>query len=643
MMKKYLLFVFFLLLLSVIVNSETILEYNETDYVNVRPTAQDPDDDRLTYFFNWPLSTKGTWQTDYGDAGIYHTKVTVSDGRMLTSENITLIINRKEESPEIEILAPGNKDLFIEEGKSIFFNINAYDLNNDDLNITWLVDGEEKAYGNYYTYKTDYYSEGDHLVIVTVSVGLSTISYKWSVEVADFDRTQLLDSFISLVANETDMIEFELPFFELYDLQYNISEPLGIDGKWQTTYDDAGLYTVMIKIWDDQSFVERKSIKILVENVDRPADALVTSNYWVSEEELLQLYLNYTDPDGDEVKVEVGNLPEGAIYRKDTIFWQPGYDVVTKDTILDEVARNFHLMSRQFVINVNASSNLFIVQQDIKVRVFNTNRPPVLLDVQDVAVNEGDTIYYNLSAYDPDNDTLSFSFEGFSNGHKTRYDEAGTYSVKAIVSDGFLTDEMYTTVKVLDSNQPPSLRPISSVSTEEGKKIEIALEATDPNDDLLTYSVDYLPKGAYFKDNVFAWQPDYDFVQGYDIGEIELTFIVDDGQYNSTKKAKISVENVNIPLLLTSSAQVDGKEFYTDEGITFYVDIFDPDNDDIAYTWQTSMFNTFEGNNSLVVKYDKPGKKKVSVTASDGSQKVKREWQVVVKERPKFKIKYLTS
>ena len=63
---------------------------NETDLVVISPTAADPDNDTLVFTFTPPLNNSGMWQTTYGDAGIYTTTVSVSDGELTDSQNVVI-------------------------------------------------------------------------------------------------------------------------------------------------------------------------------------------------------------------------------------------------------------------------------------------------------------------------------------------------------------------------------------------------------------------------------------------------------------------------------------------------------------------------------------------------------------------------
>ncbi len=81
------------------VNRAPILDYieditiDEGDLVKITPIAIDPDEDTLTFTFSSPLNSDGEWQTDYDDAGTYKTTITVSDGSLTDSQEVTIVVD----------------------------------------------------------------------------------------------------------------------------------------------------------------------------------------------------------------------------------------------------------------------------------------------------------------------------------------------------------------------------------------------------------------------------------------------------------------------------------------------------------------------------------------------------------------------
>ena len=162
-----------LLLLIVIANvylAEAVrLEYNETDLVSLKPTATDLDADRLVYSYSPPLDADGKWQTKYGDAGEYKITVTVSDGELSSSQDVTLAINKKEVGPVINSFSPADSELEVDEGKSLELNIAAEDPNKDSLSYTWKVDDKSVGEGISFVYKPNYEYAGLHKIKVIIN------------------------------------------------------------------------------------------------------------------------------------------------------------------------------------------------------------------------------------------------------------------------------------------------------------------------------------------------------------------------------------------------------------------------------------------------------------------------------------------
>ena len=143
MRKIIILFLFLFISLAYSAASLRVFEIDETQKISLGLKTEDPDSDNLVYTFSKPLDKNGEWQTSYGDAGEYAATITVSDGTESTSENITIIVHRKEEKPSINLVSPQDESVSIDAGKEIKFEAKASDLNNDNLSYKWAVDGQE--------------------------------------------------------------------------------------------------------------------------------------------------------------------------------------------------------------------------------------------------------------------------------------------------------------------------------------------------------------------------------------------------------------------------------------------------------------------------------------------------------------------
>ena len=248
-----------------------VIIVEETNLISLVPKASDPDADKLTYTFSSPLNDNGEWQTKYGDAGEYTVTVTASDGELSSSQDVLLIVNKKEEAPVIDLAMPKEKTLEVDENSKIEFSATASDLNGDKLMYSWKLDGAEISTDNLYTYTITYDDAGSHTIKIDVSDGILTTTNIWSITVKNVNRAPVLDPIKDITAKETETILI-VPTANDPDkdeLTFKISEPVGDDGEWVTTYDNAGTYKVTVTV-SDGTDEDSQEVNIEVKNVNRP-------------------------------------------------------------------------------------------------------------------------------------------------------------------------------------------------------------------------------------------------------------------------------------------------------------------------------------------------------------------------------------
>jgi len=623
----------FLLLLFILfcrfVISDITIEVDETELISLDIDATDPDNEQLEYIFEPPLNDIGEWQTTHGDAGTYDTLITVSDGELSSTEKVHIIVNKKEEGPTIDSHNP-IEDPTIKEGEEIKFEISASDLNKDPLNYQWELDGKRVSETTDFLYKTDYFSEGEHLVTVYVTDQKLAAAHEWTINVEDFDRSTILDSLGDITVEETETIKLELPDFQEYNLQYDISEPIGNDGEWKTTYDDAGEHKVTIKIWEE-GFIESKEITITVNNLDRPPVFSPIKNIRINENQELTIKLEAVDPDNEEVEFLAESLPDGASLEGDTFKWTPSFDTVKKESLLHNILGKYHLLSKSFRITFIAKNRLE-TRQGMRITVYEGNRKPILNDLHDITINEGEKLIIEPEATDPDGDKLKLSYSGFTKKktYTTDYDDAGKYLQKVTASDGFSSDTKGFFITVNDVNRPPSFEE-ESFELKEGETITTQITATDHDQDQINIKAEQLPSKATFIDEMLEYTPIYETVE-HDSTKIGIRFIASDEELEETGQFNFTVNNVNrAPEII--GAVPAYKEFttYTGNRMTYEVVAEDPDNDNLVYIWKFGLFEKYTTNSSKMIRtFTQPGKKTVAVTVSDGIDKVSHKWKTKV-------------
>ena len=253
-----------------------VIVVQETDLVSLSPEAEDPDSDTsIVFTFTSPLDENGEWQTTYVDSGEYTITVTASDGESTTSRDVLIIVNKREESPVIDVARPIESTLAIDETQGVDFSAESSDLNNDPLTYSWKVDGEEAGTESTFTYETTYDDAGSHTVKVEVSDGLSSSSNLWSVDVRNVNRLPALEAIDDITAKETDTVTITaLATDDDQDaITYSISDSRFEQEDnvftWETDYDSAGTYEVIVSANDGQDTTEQ-TFTLTVKNMNRP-------------------------------------------------------------------------------------------------------------------------------------------------------------------------------------------------------------------------------------------------------------------------------------------------------------------------------------------------------------------------------------
>jgi len=211
--------------------------------------------------------------------------------------------------------------------------------------------------------------------------------------------------------------------------------------RYDTTYDDAGIHTVTITASDRRKnevlHTVKKDVMVTVKNVNR---APVFSDDFpvlirAKENDVVTLpKLLVDDPDTDAIRVTFSEP-----FDKNGV-WKTGLgDAGSYD------------------VDVVASDGESTTKRTVRVEISLLNTAPLLKEIPDIVVDEGQLIKLPISATDREGDKLSITVSGWMNSeeYQTSYDDAGVYTVKVTVSDGtFVTDDVVQ-VTVNDVNRPP--------------------------------------------------------------------------------------------------------------------------------------------------------------------------------------------
>jgi len=150
-----------------------------------------------------------------------------------------------------------------------------------------------------------------------------------------------------------------------------------------------------------------------------------------------------TTPDtSTQVFIKDHNLPTEPTFAQNIFSWTPTYDN----------AGSYHA-------TFAATNGQLEDIETITITVNNVNRKPVIQPIGNKSVNENSTLTFTVSATDPDGDPLTYSAQNLPTGAvfssntftwTPTYDQAGSYQVTFIASDGQTTNSQTVTINVID-------------------------------------------------------------------------------------------------------------------------------------------------------------------------------------------------
>jgi hypothetical protein len=263
----------------------------------------------------------------------------------------------------------------------------------------------------------------------------------------------------------------------------------------------------------------------LIQNNHTPVlDAI--GNKSVSENSLLSFTISATDADDDTLTYSATNLPSGATFAGQTCSWTPSYT-----------------QAGTYSVTFRVSDGKSQDSETITITVSNTNRAPVLAAIGNKSVNENSTLSFSINATDADGDTITYSAQDLPSGaafagrtFTWTPNQAGTYQVTFIASDGQAEDSETISITVNNVNQAPVLSPIGSKSAFANDILAFSVSATEPDGDTITYSATGLPSGATFTSQSFSWAP-----TPSQVGSYQVTFAASDGQLQDSEAITITV------------------------------------------------------------------------------------------------------
>ncbi len=519
-------------------------------------------------------------------------------------------------------------------------NINAADWNKDVItySATNLPKGATVDSANHsFSWTPGYDQAGTYNITLIVSDGTLQSSKTLILIIKDLNSAPVMSPIADKTTDEGKLLTFVVTATdpEGDQLTYSASglpvnaifNPANKTFSWTPAFNQAGEYSVTFTV-NDGSMSDSKILKISVNTASHAPVFGPLANASVNQKEVLNFPVTASDPDGDVLTYSASNLPTGASFNPATrqFTWSPAYNQIGNYTV------TFHV-----------SDGTLSTSRDVTFTAIKVNYAPyfTLGSVTTLTYNEGYPIKVNINAADWNKDVITYSATNLPKGAMVDsathsfswtpgYDQAGTYNITLIVSDGTLQSSKSLILIIKDINTAPVMSPLADKTTDEGKLLTFVVIATDPEGDLLTYSASGLPANAVFNpaNKTFSWTPAFNQAGSYNV-----TFTVNDGSLQDSKSVKITVKNINSAPVMSSIADKT-----TDEGklLTFVVTATDPEGDLLTYSASglpaNAVFNPANQTFSWTPAYNQAGSYNVTFTVSDGSLQDSKSVNITVND-----------
>ncbi|MFA5795511.1 MAG: putative Ig domain-containing protein [Candidatus Brocadiia bacterium] len=555
--------------------------------------ATDPDGDAVTYSMV-PVPTGAvlnagvfTWTPDYTQSGSYELTFKATANSLSDTKTVTITVNNVDRAPVLA--SPGNQN--VNENQLLTFTLSATDPDGDTVVYSMIpvITGTVlNADTGKFIWTPDYTQAGIYeITFKSAANGLSDTKTV-TVTVNNVDRAPVLVSPDNKSVNEDQFLTFTLSATDpdgdsiTYSMTpvptgATLDEATGVFA-WTPDYTQAGSYAVTFTATANL-LTDTKVITITVTNVDRAPVLVSPGNQVVNETQLLTFTLLVTDPDGDAIAYSMAPSPAGADLNAATgIFsWTPDYDQSGSYEIVFKVTANALSDTKTTTIIVN-----------------NVDRAPVLASPGNQTVNENQLLTFALSATDPDGDAITYSMTsaivntvldestGIFNW-TPGYDQAGSYEVIFRATAKNLSDTKIVTITVNNVDRAPVLLSPGNQAVNEGNSLTFILSATDPDGEVIVYSMMPIMTGVFFNIDTgeLSWTPDYT-----QSGSYEVTFKATTNNLSDTKTVTITVNNVNqAPVLVSPGNQAVNEN----QSLIFALSATDFDGDMIAYSMMSML------------------------------------------------------
>ena len=434
------------------------------------------------------------WVPGPRDSGSVPVNLSVTDGKSLpVRQNFRIDVQSVNNPPEFVSFPVG----IATQGKEYYYKAEARDPDNNQLTYS-LVAGPRGMTVGPYTGDVKWTPQKDQVglnrVVLSASDRNFTVYQDFSINVTNANDIPVISSQPSVTALQGIPYTYQVLAYDPDgdEIWFRLNTaPIGMvigsrSGlvSWTPSSDQVGYNQVIVEVTDLKGDAAPQSFWVNVVNVNDPPRIESGPPATARQGAPFTYYVQVFDPDGDPVELSLLSKPPGMTINSSSrlIAWVPGQESVGRVSV-----------------TVLASDGLGgIGYQEFDLTVLDTNDAPVKLgDIPDVAF-QNQVYAAQVRAYDPDGDALTYALVSPPDVILDRYNGTLVWLptiAQNVQIDIRITDENGTSIDALfnvtvrPSPEPPVVAPIGLLHARVGEPFRYTVDASDPNDDRLRFSV----------------------------------------------------------------------------------------------------------------------------------------------------------
>ena len=541
----------------------------ENSLYSFTPTATDINGDTLTY----SISSKPSWATfnentgnlsgrpGYTDAGMY-TGIIISvndgtDNSLLASFSITVTDTN-------QIPTATYSSFSLDENATYSGTLTGSDNDGDTLTYTKVTDTSHgvvtvSSSGSFtyaptleyfgtdsFTYKVNDTQDDSSIKTVSITVNRLSPIPQFAPLITSTDVTvdegQTAALTITATDENDDTLTYSLTGSDVSSFNVNSSTGV-VTFKEAPDYETRTTYILTLNV-SDGLYISTKTINIVLSNInDAP---VITSNnsFTVNENQSSAFTVIATDNEGDSLTYSLTGTDASSFNINSST------GIVTFKTAPDYETKT------SYIVTVNASDGTATTTQTVTITIANTNDAPTITSANSFSVNENQSSAFTITSSDIDGDSITYSLTGTDAGYfnvnssgvvtfkqTPNYEAKSSYSIVANASDSLNTTTQDVTVTIINQNDnDPVINVSSTVTANENQTSALDINATDVDNDTLTYSLTGQDATSFSVSTdgivTFKVAPDYETKTSYDI-----TVNVNDGIYTATKNILLNIND----------------------------------------------------------------------------------------------------